>query len=135
MRGVDKNDQLRSYHGFFRKTKKWWKKLFFYLIEMNLSNSYAIHKKLIKMQSKIPLSFKDFRMVVVEYLLIDNTKYQVAKSYIPQLDHTKGLHLIENIGKQRVCVYKDCSSRSIYQCDTCKKSLCTDHFKSFHKNT
>jgi hypothetical protein len=48
MRGVDKNDQLRSYYAFFRKTKKWWKKLFFYLIEMNLSNSYAIHKKLIK---------------------------------------------------------------------------------------
>ena len=71
-------------------------------------------------------------MAVVEYLSIDNTKYQAAKSHIPQLDHTKGLHLIENIG---VCVYKDCSSRSIYQCDTCKKSLCTDHFKSFHKNT
>ena len=99
MRGVDKNDQLRSYYAFFRKTKKWWKKLFFYLIEMNSSNSYAIHKKLIKMQSKIPFSFKYFRMAVVEYLLIDNTKYQAVKSHIPQLDHTKGLHLIENIGK------------------------------------
>jgi len=51
------------------------------------------------MQSKIPLSFKDFIMAVVEYLLIDNKKYQAVKSHIPQLDHTKGLHLIENIGK------------------------------------
>jgi hypothetical protein len=38
-------------------------------------------------------------MAVVEYLLIDNKKYQAAKSHIPKLDHTKGLHLIENIGK------------------------------------
>ena len=79
MHGVDKSDQVRSYYSFFRKTRKWWKKLLFYLIEINLSNSYLIYTKFMISKSKIPLTMKDFRIAIIKYLLIDIIKYQDAE--------------------------------------------------------
>ena len=80
-------------------------------------------------KSKIPLTMKDFRIAIIEYLLIDNIKYQEYKS---QMSTSQGSHLIEKTGNQRLCMYKDCKSRPIYGCDTCKKSLCPEFFKPFH---
>ena len=42
--GVDRFDKLNAYDPFGRKTVKWWKKLFFYLIQMGVVNSYIAQK-------------------------------------------------------------------------------------------
>ena len=38
MGGVDKSDQLVTYYGFRRCSKKWWKRAFFHLIELAMVN-------------------------------------------------------------------------------------------------
>lgn len=43
--GVDWSDQLRSSCTFVRKYGKWGKKLFFYLFDMCITNSYTMHKE------------------------------------------------------------------------------------------
>ena len=43
MSGVDRLDQMISYYPFTRKTYKWPKKIFFYLLEVSL-NSFVLHK-------------------------------------------------------------------------------------------
>ena len=44
MSGVDRMDQMISYYPFTRKTIKWPKKVFFYLLEISLYNSFVIFK-------------------------------------------------------------------------------------------
>ena len=44
MRGVDRGDQLQSYYNLGRKSKKWWRRIFFYCIEVCILNSFCLEK-------------------------------------------------------------------------------------------
>ena len=41
MNGVDKADQNSVYNRFERRSAKWWRKLFFWLLEVSIVNSYC----------------------------------------------------------------------------------------------
>ena len=43
MGGVDKQDQFLSYYGFSRRTVKWWKKVFFHLLDTAVVNAYITY--------------------------------------------------------------------------------------------
>ena len=42
MGGVDTGDQLQSYYGFSHGTIKWWRRLFFHLIDLAIVNTYIL---------------------------------------------------------------------------------------------
>ena len=44
MNGVDLADQYTVYYSFIRKSKKWWKKVCFWLLEVAMVNSYILFK-------------------------------------------------------------------------------------------
>ena len=44
MNGVDLADQYTVYYSFIRKSKKWWKKVSFWLLEVAMVNSYILFK-------------------------------------------------------------------------------------------
>ena len=44
MNGVDLADQYTVYYSFIRKSKKWWKKVCFWLLEVSIVNSYILFK-------------------------------------------------------------------------------------------
>lgn len=46
MGGVDKADQLRALYNINRKSKKWWHRLFWGVIDIIFVNSFVINKKL-----------------------------------------------------------------------------------------
>lgn len=46
MLGVDKLDQLMSYYSFLHKSVKWWRKIFFWCLEVVVINAYIIYQKL-----------------------------------------------------------------------------------------
>ncbi|XP_037774741.1 uncharacterized protein LOC119571566 [Penaeus monodon] len=46
MKGVDLSDQLAQSYPTTRKTVKWYKKIFFYLLDMTTTNALAIHRAL-----------------------------------------------------------------------------------------
>ena len=46
MVGVDYFDQLLSSYSIERRSKKWWKKVFYYLIEVSVINAYVIFSSL-----------------------------------------------------------------------------------------
>jgi len=136
MHDVDRADQNLSYYDFNRKTVKWWKKVFFYLIQIGLTNSYVIYKSKMAQQSQQPMTPNDFRIEIVEQLLQNNSKYQEYKTPRPQTDSS--MHLIEKIPndrhfvRQKRCVYPECKARPTTQCFTCQKALCMSHFKPYH---
>lgn len=45
MLGVDKLDQLTSYYSFLHKSVKWWRKVFFWILEVAVVNSYILYKE------------------------------------------------------------------------------------------
>ena len=44
MNGVDVADQLTVFYSIQRKTRKWWRKLFFWMLETTIVNSYIVYK-------------------------------------------------------------------------------------------
>ena len=64
---VDGMDQLTSYYSFTHKTVKWWRKVFFWMVEVALVNTYIIHKKLqqsIEMPAKSHITLR--REILIE---------------------------------------------------------------------
>ena len=45
MSGVDLSDQYMAFHMNLRKSMKWWRKLFYHILNMILLNSYILNKK------------------------------------------------------------------------------------------
>ena len=45
MGGVDKSDKLLSYYGFSHRTVKWWRHVFFHLLDMSVVNAYVLYRK------------------------------------------------------------------------------------------
>ena len=43
MNGVDHADQYTVYFSFIRKARKWWRKLFFWMLEVAMVNSYILY--------------------------------------------------------------------------------------------
>jgi hypothetical protein len=65
MGGVDKSDQLISYHCILRQTKKYWKTLFYHLLEICITNAAVLHKWMcMESGSKAP-TMNEFRDDVV----------------------------------------------------------------------
>ena len=65
MGGVDLADQILQSFSVIRKSKKAWKKLFYYGLEVCLLNSFTIFKKV----NQTPQDFLSFRLSIVRHLL------------------------------------------------------------------
>ena len=65
MGGVDRADQLISYYLHLHRSLKWWKKIFFHLLETSFWNSYIIYKASVDK----PLSSGKYRLQIVHGLV------------------------------------------------------------------
>jgi hypothetical protein len=73
MHGVDTADQYLAYYPFIRKTVKWPKKVFFYLLQCAVFNSYVVFTKSNPNSHK---SFLDYLVDVSENLIHTAKMYQ-----------------------------------------------------------
>ena len=64
MGGVDLSDQICSTFSIIRKSRKAWKKLFYYGLEVSLMNSYIIYKQV----ADKPTEFLLYRLAIVRHL-------------------------------------------------------------------
>ena len=68
MDGVDKQDQFISYYGFSRRTRKWWKKVFFHLLDTAVVNAYIMYTH--SQHSSKKLTHVQFRIELAKQLLL-----------------------------------------------------------------
>ena len=140
--GVD-TDQLLVYYGYSHFTKKWWKRVFFHLLDVALTSSIAPLRQ--------RMTHLDFRLSVAQGLI---QRSEIPRNLIPvppsppqvrQSARSNPTRLIgrdhfpePTVGKQDC---KVCSSRapggkrkrSAFQCNTCKVTLCVHPcFRSYH---
>ena len=143
--GVDKFEKLRNYYPSGHHTEKWWKMLFFNLLDMAITNAHICHKL------KFNTSLIDFRDQLVDELFdkVDLRKKRSAiddpSSCGPPISSFND-HVLVNSGKLVVCLL--CSQqgrrapkgaiRTKFKCLKCNKGFCSfskrDCFINYHNN-
>ena len=68
MGSMDHADQLLSYYGFGHRTVKWWRRAFFFLLDMAVVNSYILYT-LQNPDKRRRLSHEQFRVTLATDLL------------------------------------------------------------------
>jgi len=61
MGGVDKSDQFLAYHNVLRKTVRFWKTLFYHLVDIAVVNSSILYNLAAANEGMKPISENDFR--------------------------------------------------------------------------
>lgn len=73
MRGVDRGDQLIGFYNVGRRSKKWWKRIFAYIIECSLLNAYILERHVKPIEHQLrgqkKRDFLRFRIEVAEELI------------------------------------------------------------------
>ena len=62
--GVDKSDQLLIYYAFSPSSKKWWKRIYFHMIEVSMVSAYIFYTNSIQAKK---MSHLDFRVAVANH--------------------------------------------------------------------
>lgn len=130
MGAVDRSDHFISSYEFMRRTKKWYRKMFFWILEVGLINSYLLYKQVQIIHNKKPLSHLTFRKCIVKALVGEymtnkpNTRRRGRPSQGPVEQRLSGRHFIKKREKGSarcvVCLKKGLRKETIYLCKTCE---------------
>ncbi|XP_066596608.1 piggyBac transposable element-derived protein 4-like [Prorops nasuta] len=141
MGGVDRADQYASCYCFLRMSLKWWRKLFFWGMEISIINSYILYKTVQHNKNEKALTHLKYRKILVDQLVGDfrQERTRVSTS-ISEIRLNGKLHIMRK-GSKRDCVV--CSTRkqrdgrrqTSEYCDTCPnkpRMHMGDCFKRYH---
>ena len=138
MNGVDVADQLTVFYSIQRNTRKWWRKLFFWMLETTIVNSYIVYK------SKVPsaATHLGYRRSIVnslasDYIATAPPRPRIGRPRVTAQDPERLNGRLHILGKreQRQCVACSLPKRSIYFCKTCtsRPALCPSKcFELYH---
>lgn len=139
---VDKADMLKSIYEIDRKSKKWWHRIFWYLLDLSLLNAFIIFSQRIEANS---MSLKIFRVHVCSGL-IGSKKLQMLKgkagpsspqqTYKAEVSYERRFDQCQHMpryGNSRRCGH--CSSkaephRTKWSCTVCEVGLCLSDKKN-----
>jgi hypothetical protein len=134
--GVDTIDQLHSYYSIGRKSKKWWPRLVWWLIDMCIINAYSLYQQ----KQPVQHSQLEFRQQLMQQLIDQYGQERTAASSPASstLDQQHQQHWPKHTGRESDCTY--CSqqpnqrTRTRTLCEPCRVHLCIDPcFKLYHK--
>ena len=120
MGGVDKSDQLISYHRLLRKTVKYWKAAFFHLLDVAIVNAHILYNWFQLQNAEKPITENQFRDLLVLKIISTYGKQRclISSNYrkLPlfKIYHGSKIYPLE---EKSLCVYcKLHNSRSATQC-------------------
>ena len=146
MEAVDRADHSCTSYNFSRKTLKWWRKMFFWLLEIAMVNSYILCNIVQSRKGSKKFTHQQYRKALIMQLVGDVRQMERKRGRPSSLDTTERFsnkqHFIgQNLEKPKDCAV--CSNRKIkgersktsYFCKTCsrKPSLHpVDCFEKYH---
>lgn len=145
MGAVDRSDMMLSSVECVRKTVKWYKKVFFHLVDLSLLNAYALYKT----QTGRNISVSDFQQrLIKEIIEIHHRPQTEGRRGRRSTDGDNPLRLIERhfislipgTSKKKnaqrrciVCAKHDKRSDTRYMCIKCNVPLCLNFcFERYH---
>lgn len=143
MGAVDRFDQFKERYGVGRRSKKWWHRIFYFLIDLAIVNSYLLCKIA---TGKKSLHQLDFRINLAKQLI--STFSSRKKRGRPVHCSEETMKITKTIRTQdnehmpvkeesrkrcKLCFLHGKETRTRIVCKTCKVSLCIDScFEKFH---
>lgn len=136
-KGVDKNNQLSSFYFSDKKSLKWYKKVFLFILEVSITNSYIIYKKQVNNNKR--LNHLKFRNAIIKSLIGENVNEKVKTDKMKNSrNRLIGRHFLGKKNKYTNCCI--CTNRQIGKrkqtnliCKQCQISICFDCFEPYHK--
>lgn len=135
MPGVDRADQMLSYHSTPRKSVHWYLKVFFYLLDVAVWNACWIYNKI----NAKAMSYLEYRDHIALNLLKPESEISVSEHSC----NVNMQHFPQKLNRRircRVCAKKKTRTATWYACEICKTKddepigLCIDKcFKIYHK--
>ncbi len=139
MNGVDVSDQLQSSYNTYVKSRKWWLRLFFFLLDIAIVNAYVIAKILDPTLTHLNFREKLVAGLVEKYKTTethtekrnaaDLTQYTPAKRIrndLPSIRLADRRHDPFHTESKRcvVCTRKKGKSMTVIGCSICQVNLC-----------
>jgi len=145
MGGVDRLSQLRKTYGYERKSKRYWLRPFFQLLDYAVNNAFILYKHNCKLVGMKPMILLDFRLKLIE-LLLTHTRCRkrldsVTGNAMDNMRVSCELVHCSKVGMKRGrCDYCIITGRTpvkhtSFTCRQCKKRLCkTVCFADYHSS-
>ena len=128
-------DQLLLYYGFSHRSVKWWKRVFFHLLDLTLVNSHILFKTAINSK----MSLLDFRVAVATALLdgLERPRNRHVANAVKLDVRLTETEPIPNKGRVdcKVCSDRKAGQRhqTGYRCKVCHTALCIHPcFERYH---
>uniref|UniRef100_A0A0B7BRJ8 PiggyBac transposable element-derived protein domain-containing protein n=3 Tax=Arion vulgaris TaxID=1028688 RepID=A0A0B7BRJ8_9EUPU len=150
MGGVDKFDRLGSCYTVGRKSIKWWRYLFNFLLQTSIINSWIIYSNSDRSHPKAKdIDHIDFRLALCTSLMKSNIVMRRANILIPTTVAVTGnqtaYHMIRIPGKCKTCFWchskkapdgsRKCRRESVYGCNVCQMHLCKGEcYSKYHSS-
>lgn len=154
MGGVDRFDQKRGYYSVSRKSRRWWLRIFYFMLDAAVVNAHILYTSVHPEDKFKQIDFRTnlFRGLVANYsskvrcsgpqvTFVQRRRHKssMKPSRVPDTVRTKsvGVHmpaLLDKFQRCRLCSTKTYNKRSRIQCSKCKVPLCViPCFGNFHK--
>lgn len=123
MGGVDLHDQLRGYYALGTKSRKWWRYLFWFCIDLSIVNAFILEQKAINHRSRTQLKF---RVELAKNLIGDFTsRGRTASSGQTEAGHWP---ITFDKGRCKRCLKRKKTTFCRMGCQRCNKRVCLDCF-------
>lgn len=158
MGGVDLTDSLIGRYRIKIKSRKWYMRIFYHLIDITVVNSWLLYKKISSVRKEIPMSLCDFRIDIAESLCRSGVvllrprgrpvsspvqseqgqrKRKCLSSHTPDDVKKDGIsHWPVFMEKRLRCKLPGCSGYAFIKCDKCNCALCLNKhnncLRTFH---
>lgn len=152
MTGVDRFDQHRTCYSVSRRSRKWWMRIFYFIIDSAVVNAHILYQSV---HPESVLTLLQFRTALFRKLC--NTSFRRRRSPldgnsftarrprqsavnrkkpgVPDDIRLHGQHMPEKISsfrRCRMCSTRNNNKRSRTICSTCRVALCIECFAAFH---
>lgn len=153
MGGVDLTDSLIGRYRIKMKSRKWYIRIFYHLIDITVVNSWILYKKVCLVREETPMSLCDFRINLGESLCKSGISLQKTRgrpssspsleikrkyinSHIPSFDVRKDeiSHWPAYMDKRLRCKLPNCNGYTFTKCEKCNTALCFNKAKNCFKN-
>lgn len=149
MGGVDMADRMIAHYPHGLKSKKWYLRIFFHLLNVSIINAWLCYQK--KIDKTVDLL--TFKSSIANSLILQGTcedkkrgrpslsptegkkkKKICAVSVIPEIQFDNVGHWPKKSNKEREqrCRHTICNRRTRYMCGKCKVHICPDCMEDFH---